>query len=80
MFYENLYIVSISKYVNTWGGCMKPEIVWLIIGVILVIMEFAVPGVILVFFGVGAILTAILAWTGILNSVAVQAIFLLYPL
>ncbi len=59
---------------------MKPEIVWLIIGVILVIMEFAVPGVILVFFGVGAILTAILAWTGILNSVAVQAIFLLYPL
>lgn len=54
---------------------MKPEIVWLIIGVILTLMEFAVPGVILVFFGAGAILTAILTWAGILDSVAFQALF-----
>lgn len=61
------------------GGVMdwiRAEYFWLIVGVILLMLEFIVPGVILVFFGVGGIITAILVWTGVLTSrVAQLAVF-----
>ncbi len=37
----------------------KPEIIWFIIGLVLVISEFAMPGFIIFFFGVGAALTGL---------------------
>lgn len=33
---------------------LKPEIIWFLVGVVLLIMEFTVPGLIIFFFGVGA--------------------------
>ncbi len=53
---------------------LRPEFFWLIVGVVLLLLEFLVPGVILVFFGIGGILTAILVWTGIIESYAGQLI------
>ena len=38
---------------------LKPEVIWLIIGILLLIAEFAVPGLIIFFFGVGACITAL---------------------
>jgi membrane protein implicated in regulation of membrane protease activity len=38
----------------------KPEIIWFIVGLLLVIAEFAIPGLIVIYFGFGAIMTAIL--------------------
>lgn len=38
---------------------MKPEIIWFLVGIILLIMEFAAPGLIIFFFGVGACIVAI---------------------
>ncbi len=35
---------------------------WLILGLLLLILEFVVPGLVLVFFGVGALLTSLLLW------------------
>jgi inner membrane protein len=37
---------------------IDPEILWLVAGVLLVLAEFFAPGVIIVFFGVGAIITS----------------------
>ncbi|MCW1925642.1 NfeD family protein [Luteolibacter arcticus] len=66
---------------------IDPEILWLIAGVILILAEFFAPGVIIVFFGVGAIFTAIttfFGWTPDLGSqaamFAVTSVVLLFGL
>ncbi len=43
-------------------GTINPALYWLIIGVMLFFLELAVPGFILFFFAVGALLTALAAW------------------
>jgi membrane protein implicated in regulation of membrane protease activity len=37
----------------------KPEVIWFIIGLILLILEFFAPGLLIVFFGIGAWITAL---------------------
>ena len=39
---------------------LSPEIVWFIIGLVLIIMEFGAPGIMALFFGIGAWLVALL--------------------
>ena len=41
---------------------MSVQICWLIIGLVLAALEFVVPGVVLVFFGAGAIMTGLVTW------------------
>lgn len=43
-------------------GFFNPALYWLIIGVMLFMLDLAVPGVLLSFFGLGAIITALVAW------------------
>ena len=38
---------------------LKPELIWFIVGIILLLMEFMVPGLIIAFFGVGACVVAV---------------------
>lgn len=38
---------------------MKPEVIWFIIGLVLLILEFILPGVVIIFFGIGAWVTTI---------------------
>ena len=38
---------------------LKPEIIWFLVGLALLIMEFMLPGLIIAFFGVGACIVAI---------------------
>ncbi|MHC4131523.1 MAG: NfeD family protein [Planctomycetota bacterium] len=38
---------------------LSPELIWFIIGIVLLVMEFALPGLIVFFFGVGAIIVAV---------------------
>ena len=45
---------------------------WFILGVAFFIIEMAVPGFVLMFFGIGAWITAILTWIGILPSIPLQ--------
>jgi len=42
-----------------WSVFAKPEILWFVIGLILAMLEFIIPGLIVLFFGVGAWVTAI---------------------
>jgi membrane protein implicated in regulation of membrane protease activity len=51
---------------------LTPELVWFVCGVVLVLLEFAVPGVILVFFGLGALVAAITTYLGLTESGASQ--------
>jgi len=39
---------------------LKPHIIWFAIGIILIVLEFQIPGVITIFFGIGAWIVAIL--------------------
>lgn len=43
-------------------GMIDPALYWLVIGVMLFFLEMAVPGFILFFFGMGALVTAVAAW------------------
>lgn len=38
---------------------LKPEIIWFLIGLLLMLLEFAMPGLIIMFFGIGACVTAL---------------------
>lgn len=51
---------------------MSPVLIWFFAGLALILLEFVVPGVILVFFGVAAWIVAILAGTGLVDSTTWQ--------
>jgi len=38
---------------------LKPELIWFLVGIILLVMEFVMPGLIIAFFGVGACVVAV---------------------
>jgi membrane protein implicated in regulation of membrane protease activity len=46
------------------GDWAKPELIWFVIGLVLLIMEFSVPGLIIFFFGVGAWIVALICLLG----------------
>ena len=52
---------------------LDAKTLWLLVGVVLIMAEFFAPGVIIVFFGVGAIITAITTWAGLTPEVGSQA-------
>ena len=49
---------SLSGDLKDW---LKPELIWFVVGLIFLLVEFAHPGVIIVFFGLGAWLVALLS-------------------
>ncbi|MFZ2146717.1 MAG: NfeD family protein [Sedimentisphaerales bacterium] len=44
---------------DTIKDFLRPEVIWFLIGLVLLIMEFALPGLIISFFGVGAWIVAL---------------------
>ena len=57
---------------------LSPATLWFILGVLLFVIEFAVSGFLAVFFAVGAWVTAILIWLGVLDVFWMQlAVFLI---
>ena len=55
---------------------MSPVLIWFFVGLGLVLLEFVVPGVVLVFFGIAAWVVTLLVWGGVLdNSAAQLAVF-----
>ena len=43
----------------------NPVLIWFLAGLALILFEFTVPGIILVFFGIGAWITALTTWVGL---------------
>lgn len=54
------------------GTVLPYSLIWAIIGVILIIAEVATMSFVLIFFGLGALLTALLAWSGITPGLGSQ--------
>jgi membrane protein implicated in regulation of membrane protease activity len=57
-------------------GMIDPALYWLIIGVMLFLLELAVPGFILFFFALGALLTALVAWLSPVSIALQLALFI----
>lgn len=51
---------------------LDAKIIWFIAGLILILLEFAAPGVIIVFFGVGAWVVSLTLWLGLIDSIPMQ--------
>lgn len=46
----------------------NPGLLWFLAGFVLIIFEFVIPGVIIVFFGLGAWIVSLLAFAGIIDT------------
>lgn len=53
---------------------MKPEYIWLAAAVMLILLEFATPGFIVGFFGVGAFVTAVTTWLRLTPDLGAQVL------
>lgn len=51
---------------------INPVLIWFLVGLALVLLEFAAPGVIIVFFGLGAWVAALTTWIGLTDSLTSQ--------
>jgi len=49
-----------------------PAIMWFVAGLVLILMEFAVPGVVLVFFGIGAWVVTVFVYFDLLTTLTSQ--------
>lgn len=52
---------------------LDDKTLWLLAGVLLILAEFFAPGVIIVFFGIGAIITSVTTWAGLTTETGSQA-------
>ena len=50
------------------------KMIWFIAGLVLVLLEFAAPGIVIIFFGVGAWIVSLLLWLGLIESLPVQCV------
>jgi len=57
-----------------FGLPRDPALIWFLVGVALALLEFAAPGVIIIFFGVAAWIVAIATWAGLTPTLASQLI------
>tara|TARA_R110002049_G_scaffold125972_3_gene281611 strand:+ start:1189 stop:1635 length:447 start_codon:yes stop_codon:yes gene_type:complete len=59
---------------------MQKEVIWFIVGLVLLLLEFIFPGLVLIFFGIGAWITSILAYLFDLNIDTQLVIFIISSL
>jgi len=51
-----------------------PKLIWFLIGAGLLLFEFTAPGLVILFFGVGALITSIACWLGLADTMQTQLI------
>lgn len=54
---------------------LTPELIWFLIGILLLIMEFILPGLVIAFFGLGAIVVAV---TCLVTDISLNAQLLIF--
>lgn len=59
---------------TSWLSAIAPEVLWTILGIIFIFSEFFIPGLVIAFFGVGALITALTTWLGITASLELQIV------
>lgn len=53
---------------------LNPALTWFLVGLGLILLEFTMPGALLVFFGLGAWIAALTTWVGLTDSLAWQVL------
>lgn len=51
---------------------INPEIIWVFLGIVFIFIEFFIPGLVIAFFGAGALITALTTWIGLTPTLASQ--------
>ena len=51
------------------------EIIWFIAGIVLIVLEFVIPGAIVIFFGLSALITGLVVYLDLIVSVQNQMLF-----
>lgn len=51
---------------------MEAKLIWFIAGLVMILLEFVAPGVVIIFFGIGAWVVALGMWIGLIESLATQ--------
>lgn len=59
--------MSLSSLLN-----LAPEVIWTLLGIFLIFTEFFIPGLVIAFFGVGALIAGLTTWIGLTGSLASQ--------
>lgn len=57
---------------------MDPVLTWAILGVVLIFAELFIPGVVIAFFGAGALITALTTWAGLTPGASSQLLVFLF--
>jgi membrane protein implicated in regulation of membrane protease activity len=68
---SNVRFARIATVLMDW---LTPELFWFLLGFLLLVAEFVLPGIIIVFFGIGAWIAAFTTWIGLTESTASQNI------
>ncbi len=56
---------------------MSPALIWLIAGIVLILAEFFMPGFVIAFFGLGALVAAVTTSLGLTTGVVLQTVVFL---
>jgi membrane protein implicated in regulation of membrane protease activity len=51
---------------------MSAELIWIVMGLVLILAEFILPGLIAIFFGVGALSVGLMVWWGWIDDTSYQ--------
>ncbi|EDY83597.1 Nodulation efficiency protein D [Verrucomicrobiia bacterium DG1235] len=54
---------------------LDPAVLWLIAGIVLIIAEFLIPGLVIVFFGMGALVVSLLCYMGVVTETSAQLLW-----
>lgn len=49
-----------------------PAVIWLIAGIVLIVAEFIIPGLVIIFFGLAALVVSLLDYTGLVTNTSAQ--------
>jgi membrane protein implicated in regulation of membrane protease activity len=58
-------------------GSLNPVLVWFLVGLVFLLAELALPGFVIIFFGIGAWITALLLLLGLIKSFDSQLVIFL---
>jgi hypothetical protein len=79
-YYSAARVVGTRKDINVrehmWHG-ESSDLLWFVAGLVLMLVELAVPRFIVLFFGLGAWITAVVVALGVVDSLSVQLIIFL---
>lgn len=60
---------------------LNSSLFWFLLGIALMLLELVLPGFVVIFFGFGALITALLSYLGIINDIILQlAVFIVSSL